>query len=164
MKGNSSSSDRSVNNNINHRNIISSSSRGNNNNSNNKLIKNNHDPKRYFESVPRRLVHEREASARLAAACFVAADASKAKLAFKAPAAAAACTEGREGPRCARKASFGLGAGQPDCQTDEKFRRNGGQWDWIRFLYFNPILAFTFKWENFEHCFFKKIGLLFWIF
>lgn len=98
-------------------------------------------PKRYFESVPRRLVHEMEASARLAAACFASADASKASKAAPPPLLQPLrpCTEG---PCCATAAdsttSLGLGAkraGQSDCQVENDVRRHKGQWDQIRLVF-----------------------------
>ena len=100
------------------------------------IAKSNDDrqPKRFFESVPRRLVHEMEASARLAAACFASADASKAEKAAAVATQQPLCTEG---PCCATAAadsttSLGLGvkrAGQSECQVENDVRRHKGQCD-----------------------------------
>ena len=96
-------------------------------------------PKRYFESVPRKLVNEMEASARLAAAaCFASAD-SKSLLAR----AGASMRPSRDGPanvhgvgpsNKSADTSFDLGAGcagRENCQKDDNVLQSKGQWDLI---------------------------------
>jgi hypothetical protein len=108
-------------------------------------------PKRYFESVPRKLVNEMEASARLAAAaCFASAD-SKSLLAR----AGASMRPSRDGPANVHGGSSGGGpanvhgvgpsnksadtsndlgagcAGRENCQKDDNVLQSKGQWDLI---------------------------------
>lgn len=108
-------------------------------------------PKRYFESVPRKLVNEMEASARLAAAaCFASAD-SKSLLAR----AGASMRPSRDGPANMHGGASGGGpanvhgvgpsnksadtsndlgagcAGRENCQKDDNVLQSKGQWDLI---------------------------------